>query len=558
MNNYIDIFRFLEKKDHIINKLPITDEQKQIAIDFFNKHPNYESELGSMWNNPNLSWEDLEKVIYKVRDTKSQIKKAVKKGIEGIEEGVDYIDVGSYQVPNQEGTFQMYIPLTWKGSRTLASDNVPPELHSSQDGYTGAKWCISYQKSDEYWRSYSQDSFFVFVFSKDIPTKKLAVQLKKKYIANRNFENLKAFFSGGSYVIVWDSSDRTIPLDYDTPVEKKVSTILTSIFKSSQVIEKYFLPKIDKLLSLEDEAQKIWIKNNTNPKTGLVDVKGDVTVELSYPRKDSGYLFIKPPKSNRISPSQVFVDIDGNQVPVRMVSEGLIEIPFGKVTGSFFCGSKELVSLKNCPRYVGGDFYVSRNNLTSLEYSPKEVAGDFCARQNKLTSLEGISKKIGNHLDVSFNSITSLKGIPENIKETANVSILKNELDSLEGLPEQLNNLECSYNKLTSLKGAPKLITGTMSCGENQLTTLEGAPERVEYTFACSNNKLTSFKGAPNYVGGYLYADQNDFKSVEDFDDVPDYIGRDLILNDCSNLKLSKEDITKIKKDKNILGRIVY
>ena len=58
---YFEFFKMLEKKDRIINKMNLTDEQKRIAIDFFTKHPNYESEID--WNSKDLAWDDFEEVI---------------------------------------------------------------------------------------------------------------------------------------------------------------------------------------------------------------------------------------------------------------------------------------------------------------------------------------------------------------------------------------------------------------------------------------------------------------------------------------------------------------
>ena len=130
---YSEFFKLLEKKDHIIKKLTgLTDEQKQIAIDFFTKHPNYESEID--WNRKDLKWDDFEAVIYKERISKSQLSNFVK-------EGVHYLKLFS------DDKIQIYQPLTWIGSRYLASKDVYP--------YVVGEWCIAYQKNREYWDEYS-------------------------------------------------------------------------------------------------------------------------------------------------------------------------------------------------------------------------------------------------------------------------------------------------------------------------------------------------------------------------------------------------------------------
>ena len=51
---YFEFFKMLEKKDHLIRKTNLTGDQKQIAIDFFTRHPNYEKELGTKWDNPEI------------------------------------------------------------------------------------------------------------------------------------------------------------------------------------------------------------------------------------------------------------------------------------------------------------------------------------------------------------------------------------------------------------------------------------------------------------------------------------------------------------------------
>ena len=81
-----------------------------------------------------------------------------------------------------------------------------------------------------------------------------------------------------------------------------------------------------------------------NPKTGLVDVKGDVYC-------------------NRI---------------------GLTKLPvaFGTVGSDFWCGNNQLTSLAGCPQTVGGGFYCDGNQLTSLAGCPQTVSGDFYCGNN--------------------------------------------------------------------------------------------------------------------------------------------------------------------------------
>ena len=128
---YSELLKLIEKKDHIIKKTNLTDEQKQIAIDFFNKHPNYESELGTKWNKPTeITWEDLESVIYKQRISKNQMKKASKS------DAATWITEGPFfNTLYESDKFVIYQPLTYIGARYLASKDVAP--------YTVGEWCIA-------------------------------------------------------------------------------------------------------------------------------------------------------------------------------------------------------------------------------------------------------------------------------------------------------------------------------------------------------------------------------------------------------------------------------
>lgn len=559
---YSKFFKLIEKKDHLIKKMDLTDEQKQTIIDFFAKYPSYESEID--WNRKDLSWEDFEKVINKDRNTKSQIKKAVKKGISGIKEGVDYIDLGSYTSTHREGTFQMYIPLSWKGSRVLASDQVAPKLGTFKEGYTGAKWCISYQKSDDYWSRYSADNFFVFIFSEDIPSKKIAVQIGTNVLKSKetfSVKDLKNFFTDNIEVKVWNSDDNTINFAIEDQFNPYFKKLLIDLFNKSDVINKHFLTKIKKIKSLYVEARKLWIEQNINPKTGLVDIEGDVSIAIGYTHDELGQLIIAKKVNNNTSrrskPIPIYVTVDGEEVPVFAIENGTIVIPFGNVSGSFSCGSQGLTSLKNSPQKVGGDFYAGHNKLTSsLEGAPTFVGGDFSVSYNSLVSLEGSPEFVGGHFEVGFNKITSFKGISPKIGKSVNC--FKNKLESLEGLPKELNgSLEISFNKeLTSLKGCSPLIKGALYCADCNLKTLEGCAERIEGSFDCESNKLTSFKGGPKYVGGFLNANDNLFTSIEDFKDAPKYIGKDFIISYCPNLELSQEDVNSIANERTIYGNI--
>lgn len=128
----------LESKDHLIDNLSLTDDQKTQLKDFFRKYPNLESKID--WNRKNLTFEDFQDLLATEGKSKSQAKKV---GLGGLIEGVDY------KILEQSENYIAYQPLTYLGSETIASNKVPPVKAN------GAKWCTAYQKTDMYWNRYT-------------------------------------------------------------------------------------------------------------------------------------------------------------------------------------------------------------------------------------------------------------------------------------------------------------------------------------------------------------------------------------------------------------------
>ena len=73
------------------------------------------------------------------------------------------------------------------------------------------------------------------------------------------------------------------------------------------------------------------------------------------------------------------IDVNG-EVDLRHNTFKELPYKFGKVNGRFdMAVCKNLISLKNCPDYVGDLFDVDNcSKLDSLEGCPKEVKGNFC------------------------------------------------------------------------------------------------------------------------------------------------------------------------------------
>ena len=155
-----DIFRkFLENKDRFIDKLELSDEQKEELKAFFKAHPNYENKID--WNKKDLVYEDFKPVLALEGKSRNSIKKygiSGKAKIADLEEGIDF------DIIKQTSSYTLYFVKTFKGSEVLARPTTPPE------GITG-KWCIAGRNyspgtGDSHWRSYTSAGYwFFFIFT---------------------------------------------------------------------------------------------------------------------------------------------------------------------------------------------------------------------------------------------------------------------------------------------------------------------------------------------------------------------------------------------------------
>ena len=173
----------LEKKDHIINKIPsLTDDQKKEIIDFFNTHSNLENKIN--WNNfKNLKYDDFKKILFDT--SKTQEKKNVKeKGIKGLILGKDYLEG-----IDKTGTYNVYIPLNYKASKFIASKYI---------GECEGEWCTAYQKEDKYWNEYtSKGIVFLYIVNYTNNTKYAIAYNEKVYAKHEKIE-------------IFDQEDNTI------------------------------------------------------------------------------------------------------------------------------------------------------------------------------------------------------------------------------------------------------------------------------------------------------------------------------------------------------------
>ena len=407
------MYRLLENKNHLIDRLNLTPEQKEEIKTFFLKHPSYESKID--WNNKSLQYKDFEPLLALDGKSKTQAKK---NGLAGLIEGKDYVDFGEALIP-ELGKCRLYQPLTHLGSVILASNKVPPIKDN------GAKWCISMTGDEEFWESYTlKDLKFLFIFTQST---KYALTV---YPESLHYDN---------EIYTFEDKNIKWPSWCSDPYILKCIKNLREILK----------PTLDDLL---EKYKGILVKNP------------DGTIDKVTKEKIPAEYFVK---NGRFICQFNNWEGDFNCRGMQLIS--LIGGP-KKVNGSFVCTGNLFTSLKGCPHEIKKSFYCHNNKLTSLKGCPKIIPGTFNCMNNNLTSLKGGPTKVGEDYFCQDNNLISLEGAPEEIK--GNFMALDNQLISLEGSPKIIEGtFSCDSNKLESLKGAPLRVGRNFSCEENPSLT---------------------------------------------------------------------------------------
>ena len=436
--------RLYEKKDHLIKRNPnLTDEQKSEIIELLGRHPSYENKID--WNKSNsLTYEDFLKILRPLYINELDPR--------GLVEGQDY-DI----LYESEGE-ALYFVYTYEASKILASNSVGPELWTKipnwcgEEEFTdeahafghfdpehgdmkpGAKWCISMQTSDNYWKQYSKNFCFFFWFR------------------NNSFLNNNIKIAIGVYKSTWQ-----IGVVYNG-ADNEIGNLLPSYITEAINGEKDNYK--------EKELHRIKSMFIFNPHTNRYDYDGSLYTNLLR---------------NLISEDKDGFTIDFGEITGDFYCTDnqltSLEGAPQKVGGDFGCSENKLTSLKGAPKKVGGSFNCSRNQLTSLEGAPQIVGEDFNCSRNQLTSLEGAPNYVGGDFDCYMNQLTSLEGAPQEIG--GNFWCFNNQLTALKGAPKEVSgSFNCSENQLTSLKGAPKKVGGFFDCHNNpDLHSLDGIGE---------------------------------------------------------------------------------
>ena len=418
-------FRLQESKTTLLKRLlnngNITEEQFHIADDFFKKHNAFEKEID--WNRGlKITWDDLKAVIYKERSSESKTRKKIRKGLEGFEDGKDYL------VLEETDSYTAYQPFTWEASRMIASHYVEPSRNEEGE-IEDANWCTAYQKDRDYWDDHNGIEAFIYICGESIPTKKVAVSISEEDYDANDTEFL--YSTGNLNFNIWDFND-----DNDTIEEDELLEVVPNLY---DLIKKAYINWGNKYM------ENIISEFTLNPQTNRYDYEGNLYRDIL----------------------KGFVSDD---------KEGFT-INFGKVTGNFDCSIIGLKSLKGAPTEVGGYFSCYNNQLTSLKGAPHKVDGNFYCHNNQLTSLEGAPQEIGGDFSCYKNQLTSLEGAPQEVG--GSFYCYENQLTSLRGAPQTVGYwFDCRSNQLISLKGAPIEVGGNFDCRWNpDLYSLEGIGE---------------------------------------------------------------------------------
>jgi len=220
------IIRIEEKKDHLIvkhkdfNSLP--QEKQEWLINYFKSRD----------NPPNMDIDWLKLDTYNIEDiykatlekSKTALKKAVKKaGIEGLEEGEDYIELDISKYTN---TYRAYIPLHWEASKLIASSKI---------GGCEGKWCTAYQKNSSFWKEHTiiDNAVLIYVVNTNKP---------EKYVIK--------YYLEFSEIVIWDSNDNKM----DLKSFEEITHITASIFHN------YFSIFQKAIRKIKDNNSKIYYK----------------------------------------------------------------------------------------------------------------------------------------------------------------------------------------------------------------------------------------------------------------------------------------------------------
>lgn len=156
-----------------------------------------------------------------------------------------------------------------------------------------------------------------------------------------------------------------------------------------------------------------------------------------------------------IDPLTGIINVKGDVTLIRPMQE--MSVQFGVISGDFSCKGMQLTTLKGAPQKVEGYFDCDDNKIKDLSHAPSHVGGDFLCDNNKLVDLSDSPLQVGGSFYCSRNLLKSLQGAPRLVGE----------------------DFFCRTNYLTSLVGCPTHVPGGLCAYDNPFQSLVGAPDHV-------------------------------------------------------------------------------
>lgn len=219
-----------------------------------------------------------------------------------------------------------------------------------------------------------------------------------------------------------------------------------------------------------------------------------------------------------------------------VVFEGKIQIKLKKCDGPFNCSGLQLSTLENCPKEINGVFNCSKNKLTSLNGVPSIGVTEINACANLLDTLE-INYELNPknespllHFFIEDNvNIKSFSGIDKyKLTKKSKIYATRCTIETLDGLPDEIDSLDVSGNHLVDLKGCPQKIKSLNVSLNWSLKSFNGAPEKCSIFKSTGNPEIKNIKYLP-ITSTLVDLDGCGLKSIEGF---PKKTHGKIVLND--------------------------
>jgi hypothetical protein len=143
-----------QKARFIETNSALTQKEKERALIFFTRHPNYENRID--WNKKIIPFDEFERVFTLAENSARNRKKKTR------EDPKTMLAAHNCPVIGEAENFLIAVPLDWQAAVFC---------NSFQCGGEGAKWCVGNSKSPEQWETFARrgQSFYFIYFKKEDP-----------------------------------------------------------------------------------------------------------------------------------------------------------------------------------------------------------------------------------------------------------------------------------------------------------------------------------------------------------------------------------------------------